>query len=388
MRSVWWSLPGPASALAHALHDLQDGRSVVVGVPASGSPSPVEQVIRRWYPDRWRRADQGQFEAQDPADVLVQRFCPDVPAHATRDVACLLLSARAAGLFLTIRIDRPPIWQRWREFPIEVELLGKDRDKFGHPTFLVELGASCLSNSVPSGMTVAWHEWSGIVSREDMRAYAAVLATNSREVGHVREMKSAVATELALWDPELIELLIEAPLAELLAPRELLIDYAQQHGLTEESSGPSAHPAWISGRASEVNEVRRWHSATLAAAGNLREIHMRVWRGQIAALFPLIEELRITAARHLEGALQGPIELDGSPVDDLKHLEVGQLLFLATRPRWRSMVKEELLDGIRVLRTMRNHLAHLEVVPPATLTATAIYRLIRLHAELLEGGPS
>jgi hypothetical protein len=381
MRSVWWSLPGPASALARGVHDLRDGRSLVVAVPASGSPSPAEQLVRGWYRDQWRKCTQDQFRAEPVSEVLIRQFCPDVPPHQRSDVSTLLKSERAAGLYLAIQIDDPVVWARWSDFLTELERLGKDLGPFKRPTFLVELTGPSILRGISSGMTVAWHEWRGVVGREDMRAYAAVVAAESTEPRHVREVRSAVASELALWDPELLEELMAATVDQLMNPLDFLLTYARGRDWQDDDLDQGDRDAWISGRLCEIGGTTRWHSAALAMAGHVREVHMRVWRGQVAALFPLIEELRLTAALYLDRVLPKPRDIDGKRVDDLRHLEIGRLCYLATRTRFRSILPPDVLEAITALRNMRNQLAHLDIVQPDALTSPALRGMLRRHAE-------
>jgi len=341
-----------------------------------------------WYPDLWREGTQDQFGETSPPEVLIKRFCPDVQPDERRHVSTLLRSTRAAGIYFMMQINDSGIWAQWRDFLMELERLGKDLGPFSRPTFLIELTGSPILNPLPTGMTVAWHNWTGVVGREDMRAYAAVLAAESREVGHVREVRSAVASELALWDPELIEQLISAPLRQLLSPEDLLMTVARTREWQNEALSLSDDTARISGKLSEINDRTRWHSAALACADHLRDLHMRVWRGQVAALFPFIEDLRLTAAVHMDRVLPKPIELDGTRLDDLRHLEISHLWNLATSPRSRSVLPSDLLEAIGDLRGMRNRLAHLKVVSADDLLSPAVSRLARIHSELPEAGGS
>ena len=85
MSDIWWSLPGPTSALARIEHALQDGRSSIIAVPECSGPSPCEQIVRSVYPNEWIELSQEDLKDRSPPEFLVGKFCTDVPATVVPD---------------------------------------------------------------------------------------------------------------------------------------------------------------------------------------------------------------------------------------------------------------------------------------------------------------
>ncbi len=99
------------------------------------------------------------------------------------------------------------------------------------------------------------------------------------------------------------------------------------------------------------------HSAFLAQNGDEnRELARRMWRAQLATLFPLIEEQRIRLIEEVQQMLTLPMETEYATLETALDLEIHQIAYQlrqhCPRPSQYQRAKK--------LANMRNALAHLE----------------------------
>jgi len=173
------------------------------------------------------------------------------------------------------------------------------------------------------------------------------------------EIRLHVAAELALWDFELCNFLCESKFEDLLNPLDLLLQYAE----TKKDGSPNWDsifaPAWSSKNCTRNPPP---HSVLVALSKNVVELTRRVWRGQVQALFPLIEEQRCLLIEQLR--TRAPMILryfnDGDGP-----IEIGPLH--AAMCRFQNKCPKELKRLSRHLKEVRNELAHLRVCQPNIL---------------------
>jgi hypothetical protein len=98
----------------------------------------------------------------------------------------------------------------------------------------------------------------------------------------------------------------------------------------------------------------------LAAQGDHDALDALVWRGQVATLFPAIEECRQRLLRELRGVLYAPYETGTGRVDRVVDLEIAHIADQLEDSR--APVARHYREPVQRLRRLRNQLAHLEVV--------------------------
>lgn len=388
MSDAWWSLPGPGSALERIEHALQDDRSSVIAMPECSGPSPLEQIVRTVHPNEWVQLSRGEFKDRSPAELLVEKFCTDVPSTVVPDEHALLNSECSNNLFICLKIDDNGIWESWRSFLNDMERLGKDIPWHQRPLFLIELRGAGIGNPVETGVTVTWHEWSNVISRADMGLYVALLSPREGEAHHEHSVRTSIVSALSLSDPELAKQLVRLPLEELLEPQEVLLEYAEERGWDHVGYDPEEKENWILGKISKIDEQQHWHSAALAASSNLELVTRRIWQGQLVSLFPLVEELRLPLIAELRRTVKAP----GSPLDtdtatdnELKDFEIGALFDLVgklKRDYGYRVIEEWLCDVTWALWRIRNDLAHLEIVSIDLIRDRNIRKLARVRDKL------
>jgi hypothetical protein len=105
------------------------------------------------------------------------------------------------------------------------------------------------------------------------------------------------------------------------------------------------------------------HSAALAALDEVAAVKLQVWRGEIAVLFPAIEEKRVALLPTLRTFLQAPIETPLGRVETVEDLEIGQI-WHQVRPSKLGAATKTIVMG---LSNMRRAIAHVEPVDPVDL---------------------
>jgi hypothetical protein len=206
-----------------------------------------------------------------------------------------------------------------------------------------------------------------MVGRLDMTLYLdRVLAARfSHSLHHKTAL--AVVTELSGSDARLAQYLAQEDLSTIMSPFETLRDFGASRGWTAERV---RNGDWREGTSDTVDGSRLLHSAAVAALGNHSEVKRRVWRGQVAVLYPFIEEQRVKIIPQVRGYLRFPVDTTYGRVDDPEDLEVGHLLYFLRGKR----IQPRMWRLLSVLTEMRHALAHLEPVPLRSLFADEVLR--------------
>jgi len=178
----------------------------------------------------------------------------------------------------------------------------------------------------------------------------------------------AVVTELAGSDAHLARHLANKDLSAIMEPFAVLSDFAATRGWNSESKHTDA---WQEGTSDVVDGIRMLHSAAAATKGNRAEVTRRVWRGQVASLYPFIEEQRVKIIPQVRGYIRFPVETTYGIVDNAEDLELGQLLYFLRGKR----IQPRLWRLLNLLTEMRHSLAHLEPVPLRSLLAEEVLRV-------------
>ena len=179
--------------------------------------------------------------------------------------------------------------------------------------------------------------------------------------------RRVLASELAGFDPRLAERLANLGLNELTNPLRLLQDFAEERGWREEDT---ANPTWHSGMVDRLGTNDRVHLAAqvLVSDSAQRHIDARLWQGQVALLFPLIEQKRRQILSTYRRLLWVPFDKgDGTSITVVEDLEITHLHY-----QLRNRVSPGVETQLRRLRDARNSLSHLDVVNAEDLSGLLI----------------
>jgi hypothetical protein len=170
------------------------------------------------------------------------------------------------------------------------------------------------------------------------------------------QVAASVLANLALWDEEMATALAREPLETILSPVEWLKQWGRTKGwnaeLTSDELRHIGHLAVFDGQP-------KLHSAIAAMRGETSEVHVRIWRGQAGVLLPFIEERRRDLLEYLGNLIVLPYRTQFSEIRDVNDLEIGHLYSMFGRG---YRIDSDAQALIRVLREMRNKLAHFNPV--------------------------
>ncbi len=138
--------------------------------------------------------------------------------------------------------------------------------------------------------------WSGQVSRLDTQTHVEQMLGWPGD-SLLERTAVSVAVEISGWDLGLVEHLAAKPLDVLADPRDELARMADMLR--------GRRPCWANGM------VDRWdgqvwvHTGALASAGRHDAIAKRVWRGQVRAVFPFLDQVRTAFVARYEDHIAG-----------------------------------------------------------------------------------
>ncbi|KQB14195.1 hypothetical protein [Rhodobacter capsulatus] len=186
---------------------------------------------------------------------------------------------------------------------------------------------------------------SGRIRRGDAMIWAefGVGTQNSDVVTH---LAVSLAVELCGWRLDLIEDLVSQRPEDILDPRGWLRRNSDlRSDLVASFAGkPFACPI------------------SLMADGKVAEVEHRIWKAQVSAVFPWIEQQRLQCIDHFRKSLRLDEQAAKLGVTQVEDLEFGALKY-----QLRSTASRNQSELISAFATMRNALAHRKPVAPADL---------------------
>jgi hypothetical protein len=258
----------------------------------------------------------------------------------------------------------PAAWQAWSKFLQDYEGACRHLELAERTLFVVILtGELAISAPAPANL-LRIHRWLDRVDSLNARLHAANLLASSTQTQWHRQLTVALLTELALWDPEVVTTGASLPLADILEPKPWLVQIAIARGWLDTDDLKSPAAEWRGLR--QLFEGRqRTHSAWLALAGRNEALAQRVWSGQVAALFPILERHRRGLLYCYRNLLRVPWVTQFSTINALEDLELNHIAD-QLKPQSRGGLRE-VYEFVSWLRDVRNDLAHLTNVTPERL---------------------
>lgn len=359
MSEAWWQLPGPAAFVDDLVADLREGRSLVITEPLH-TPPGLRPALRR----RLEAEDVWGFAAHDLAEGDGLALPDQVLRKHVRGLAqsegfaCLLAGAASARhLVLWVEGLKPEALGAWRGFLEDFDHAARQEDDT-HPRLCLCLtGYHEPPEGLMKGLAVTRHRGCAeIADRFDMGLFN--WQRWRRKGGHrlLRMIGSAMCTELAGTDPELAARLGVLSLAELEHPIATLRSVGEAAGWCDGTQGP---PSVADGRVEIWEGQPRGRSSWVACTGDAAEINRRIWRAQVAVLFPFIEEQRAAMLRDLSRYWKLPLQTRFGPVTDVNDLELSHMARLASEQR----APRSKIALLETMTEIRHRLAHVNPVP-------------------------
>ena len=286
------------------------------------------------------------------------------PCSSRATVSDLCDQAGFRNRLLHVEQFTPDAWKAWSDFLRDYEDVCRHLQLAERTLFVVTLtGELAISVPAPANL-LRVHQWRDRMDGLNVRLHAANLLAANTQTHWQRQLTVSLLAELALWDPEVATVGASRQLADILEPESWLVQIAVARGwlITDDLKSPAAE--WRGLR--QLFEGRhRTHSAWLALAGRQKALAQRVWSGQVATLFPILERHRRGFLYCYRGLLRVPWTTQFGTVNHLEDLELNHIAD-QLRPQNKGGLRD-VYDFVSWLRDVRNDLAHLNGVSPALL---------------------
>jgi hypothetical protein len=355
----FWQLPAPSAFVRGATEDLRSGNNVILTFPShapEGWFGALRSEIRQL---NLHRLEIVEVNGVPPLTSLANHLGIAVAPGRLR-LPDLCERHEFHGRLLYFRGDSPETWTAWRQFLSEYEDSCRALDLARRTLFVTSLHEGLCGAAPPPANLLRIHHWNGWMDGLNTRLYAATLLTGEIMHPWQRQLSVAVLSELALWDPAVCEAGVAGGLSAIFNPAKWLAELGQARGWlkTDESAGAAAECRGLR----QCFEGRsRVHSAWLAVAGRTDALAHRVWNGQVAALFPLLERQRRALLRTHRGRLRVPWQTAFGRIERIEDLELNHIADQLLSQRSRGL--RDVYDFVCWLRDMRNDLAHLDPIP-------------------------
>lgn len=351
-----WTLPGPAAFLRRVERSLRDGMSVVVRFPGGARADFQERVLSSLQ-ESWNCAVFQPGVGQSPFDSLVTRFAPRL-SHGWASLLDLCEEPDFQGRIIWLDgLDRDD-WSAWKKFLSDYAHASRGVGEFERTLFVTVLGGAPPAYPPDQDVTLAIHDWRGIVDEMDL-LFLAYERLGRRSVGGtMRSILATAVARVAAWDLETAEILIDEDDDVMLDPHGKLRVVAQDKGWTADTPVD-----WEHGTESGNGSL---HAALASLEDPPREIRRRIWSAQVSVLLPVLDVRRREVAQQHHGRLAVQIESEGERVDPLD-LDIGRLTGMVQRPGFDPAVRSH----VRRLNGWRNNLAHLKTLSPVAVREIA-----------------
>jgi hypothetical protein len=364
--TLWWSMPGPSAFVEDVLQSLREGRTVAVWFPENGHDgflSALQYEDERSGLTAWTRRVV-DADGASPARTLHEECCP-IQDDVVPTVTTFLADERASSVLPLVSATTARERELWSDFLHEYRRHAKPLEQFRRPVLCVVFAGGSQSELPASDIVLSVNHWWGRSGALDMRLFAARLLTDGRLNPMMRAIAIDVIASLAGADPLLAARLASVRFDCLLQPFDLLRDFAIRR---KWPADPDETEAIRLGALASVDEERVWHSALLAAQRKNDGVARRIWRGQVAQIFPFLEDRRAELVDGCKAYLpKVPVSTEFGVINDLYELEIGELAFYLSEAK----APKSLRSRAEQLRKARNALAHL-----TPLTALECNRLV------------
>ena len=355
----FWQLPEPACFLRTVFEDLRAGYNVVLALPDHVPGGWATSLRGALTSASLPRLESIQTDGLPPMSAIHMALRLG-PCSARATVSDLCDQAGFQGRIIHLHKFAPDTWRVWIDFLQEYEDSCRHKELAARTLFVVTLSGKLAMNAPEPANLLRVHQWLARMDGLNAQLYAANLLTSSTLSRWQRQLAVALLAELALWDPEVTAVGASRSLAEILNPEFWLADFARTRGWTVTDDLGSPIAEWR-GLRQPFEGRNRIHSAWLALAGRTEKLAQRVWNGQVAALFPLLEHHRRELLNCHRPLLHVPwLTQYGKTINEIEELELSHIadqLRLQNRHYLRPIY-----DFVYWLRDIRNDLAHLDCV--------------------------
>jgi len=238
--------------------------------------------------------------------------------------------------------------------------------------FAVTLKGEVAANllRIKSAVALKMHRYmDGAVQRIDTLLHVFGRLGSSAEASMQERLLLHMVVELSGPDLDLAERLCCETVSSVSAPIQILKNIAKSRGWEDLGSAPATTHAGTLGVFDGQDYL---NSAFLSVCGKDQEIVRRLWRAQLAVIFPMIEEKRLKFIDRLRGQFPLPFRTGYGDICKEDDLEISHLCYMAKCNK--IAMDRSSIRVLEKLRDMRNSLAHLETIPQECLNDTLLFR--------------
>ena len=339
-------------------------------------PSGLARAVRSAAAEDW---DWETFpldtnDRRAPALQIYTKFVPaaDDPPGLVRNAATLAGEREFFERIIWIDELTEDSWPTWSDFLVEYQHACQVREPVDRSLFCVPLIGGVANCPPPEDVCLVHHRWEGTVDQFDMLLFAANLIHGQCWSPVQRRLAVAIATQLALWDPEVTVRLLADDFVHILRPEPLLRELAVERNWSDLDSDHTAH-GWHRGVTNLFDGQTHVHSAAMLLGEPSDpggEIERRIWTAQVGVMLPFVEEHRRLIVERFGRAFRLPHYLPNTklePIREARDLELAHILY---QMEYQHVdLGKEVLANVRWLKNIRDRLAHLQTLPPNLLTA-------------------
>lgn len=353
----FWDLHGPSEFLSEIEADLRANRAVMVALPRTGPTGFSESLASRLDRTGWHRVNLAWRPGDHPTDFLFRELHIELKL-SERQSPQMLVAALPSMAILIEGIEQQD-WAAWKRFLGAYEQELRRKADVDRPLLVCVLDGIEPDEAKLHTPALALHSWVGVMSEMDMLVYVRSLLNKDKVVGLERDISLRVIAKLALWDVETARMLVQLSAKELARPDGVLKEVAQGR-----KWGAGTASRWADGSLNFIDGREMPHSAWLSLNDRFGELGVRIWGAQASVALPLVEQRRRELVPRASRYLRFPLKIDGEIIMHAYDLEVGRLSHLLVVAGCRD---KELMRRLRLLKSVRNTLAHVEVVDPNLL---------------------
>ena len=380
-----WSLSGPSEFIRKSIDKLEDRKNIIFMLTEDFDTYLLRQTLRKVIIEReldllwqeWSVSDLINDYHIQPGEALTRAFgLQDDDPAAIHDAGFVAQSNNFSDLVIYLEgldelaeLDR----QRWMRFLADYAHACRERQD--RSLFCVPLIGMVAFENPPEDVLLEHQWWWGIVSRWDVMQYLNLV---SPVISLENTWKNAIISELAGWDLDLVDKLIQLEDLSFDNTFSCLIGYANEKEWnnidlknlnqitlidTQGHKPPvSVQDLWAKGILNLIpGDGYNIHPAMLVAARKQKDLKRLLRKGQSRSILLTIDDQRLAVCEYLSAKYGNEWcnWCDGKYNGNIG--EIGHLHYLFTHEN--QLIKSESAHNIRDLvswmNKTRNRLSHL-----------------------------
>ncbi len=318
-----WRLPGPSRFIREMANDLDDGASVVLRFGRCIPPGLADHLEQRCRRRAYNWATVAACGASRPLSLIRRTIAPDTAFNGLGPCQQLVLDEGLQHSVFWIDGLTPDNWPHWRRFLLSYAHSRRHAALNAcPPIFVAPLCGTGFEQADSTDIMLSYREFRDVIDRDDLQMLALQNRNAFSRSRTIRSLFANTVADLAQWDPDLAQRLLDGGPDAALQPRPVLNSYAEEQGWTADTP-----EAWAAGTLDGPRNRPVVHSALLLVQGRETELKRRLWAAQAAVLMPLLEERRAELVHRHRDRFRLPFKTDLGVIEKPEDLEFGPLVY-------------------------------------------------------------